>query len=164
MKTLYLVRHAQAHPGDGSRPDRERTLDHRGEHDAAAMGRRWAGRLVAPERIVSSPARRALATAQAVAGGFGRPAGEVAVDARLYEATVDDLIAVVEALDDRCERVMLVGHNPGLSELAQHFSRDVPPLPTCGLVALTFEAGTWAGLGQARPATVAVDSPASLHG
>jgi phosphohistidine phosphatase len=111
---------------------------------------------------VSSPALRALATAQAVAEGFGRPARDVAIDARLYEATLDDLIDVVEALDDRCERVMLVGHNPGLSGLAQHFSRDAPHLPTCALVALTFETATWAGLGRARPTTVAVDSPAAV--
>jgi phosphohistidine phosphatase len=164
MKTLYLVRHAQARPGDLARSDRERLLEPRGEHDAARMGQRWARQHAAPDRIVASPALRALTTAQAVAEGFGPAARDIVVDDRLYEATLDDLLAVVESLDDTLARVMLVGHNPGFSALAQHFSRDIPHLPTCALVVLTFDAARWAGLGDARPLTVAFDSPQQAPG
>jgi phosphohistidine phosphatase len=78
---------------------------------------------------------------------------------RLYAATPDTLMAVIEALDDSLSRVMLVAHNPGLTDLAHHFDRKVHDMPTCTLVEFKFDTDSWAGMGQARPLHTHVDSP-----
>lgn len=159
MKTLYLLRHAKSSWDDASLSDRDRPLDARGERDAAKMGKRWSHLHVKPDLIVSSPAARALATAKLVAAGLGCKSRTFAVDERLYAATVDDLINVIEALDDPLERVMLVGHNPGFAELAHHFDSGIEHMPTCALAVFMFQATSWAGIGQARPSRTIFDSP-----
>ena len=108
---------------------------------------------------MSSPAARALATANVVAQGLDYKTKNIAVDDRLYAATVDALLAIVEALDDRLDRVMLVGHNPGFTELAHHFNSNVTHMPTCALAEFRFEAESWTGIGMARPVHTIFDSP-----
>lgn len=163
MKTLYLLRHAKStHAGLGI-PDPDRPLDARGEHDAADAGRRWSKHHKKPDLIVSSPALRAFTTARLVAEGLDYRRKDIAVDDRLYAASMNVLIAVIEGLDDRLRRVMLVGHNPGLADLARHFSREITDMPTCALAEFTFDATTWAGIGRAIPASVSFDSPKSSH-
>lgn len=159
MKTLYLLRHAKSSRTDTALPDRERPLEPRGERDATKMGRRWSQRHVKPDLILSSPAARALATAQIVAQGLEYKAQQITVDDRLYAATEDALMAVIEALDDTLDRVMLVGHNPGFTALAHHFDSEITHLPTCALAEFRFEVDSWAGMGQARPARTIFDSP-----
>lgn len=159
MKTLYLLRHAKSSRDDPFLPDRERPLETRGERDAAKMGRRWSHRHGKPDLILSSPAARALATARLVAEALGCKNKDIRVDERLYDATVQGLIRVVEALDDTLERVMLVGHNPGLAELAHHFDSGIQHMPTCALAVFMFGARSWAGIGRARPARTNFDSP-----
>jgi phosphohistidine phosphatase len=159
MKTLYLLRHAKSSRADTSLPDRERPLEPRGERDATKMGRRWSQRHVKPDLIMSSPAVRALATAQVVAQGLEYNTQQITVDDRLYAATEDALIAVIEALDDTLDRVMLVGHNPGFTALAHHFDGEITHLPTCALAEFRFAAESWTGIGQARPVHSTFDSP-----
>lgn len=108
---------------------------------------------------MSSPAERAFATAKVVARGLDYKTREIAINERLYAATEVTLFAVIEALYDKLDRVMLVGHNPGFAELAHHFNSRVTHMPTCALVEFSFEAGSWAGIGRARPSRTIVDSP-----
>jgi phosphohistidine phosphatase len=159
MKTLYLLRHAKSSWEDSSLPDCDRPLDARGERDAAKMSRRWSQWDKKPDLIVSSPSARAMATAKVVAQGLDYEARNISIDDRLYAATEATLIAVVEALDDKLDRVMLVGHNPGFAELARHFDSRITHMPTCALAEFRFEAMSWAGIGQARPVHTGVDSP-----
>lgn len=159
MKTLYLLRHAKASSAEPSLPDRERPLEARGMRDAAKMGKRWSEQHVKPDLIVSSPAARALATAKVVAQGLEVKAWKIMVDDRLYAAEETTLIDVIEALDDKLDRAMLVGHNPGITELAHHFDGTITHMPTCALAEFRFDAESWAGIGRARPARTIFDSP-----
>jgi len=159
MKTLYLLRHAKSSWGDTSLPDREWPLEARGERDAAKMSKRWSHQHEKPDLIMSSPAARALATAKLIAQGMGYKPRNIAVNDLLYAATEDALIAIIEALDDKLDRVMLVGHNPGLAELAHHFDTGITHMPICAFAEFRFEAKSWAGIGQARPARTIFDSP-----
>jgi len=102
---------------------------------------------------------RALATAKLIAAGLEYKLKDITVDDRLYAAAVDDLIAVVEALDDKVARVMLVGHNPGFTDLAHHFDSAITHMPTCAMAEFRFDAKSWAGIGQARPVQTILDSP-----
>lgn len=159
MKTLYLLRHAKSGWNDASLTDHDRTLEPRGERDAAKMGQRWAHHHVKPELIIASSAVRAQTTARIVAQALTYEADHIVINERLYAATPDTLIAVIEGIDDRLSRVMLVAHNPGLTELAQHFNRKIHDMPTCALVEFKFDTDTWVGIGQARPLHTHVDSP-----
>jgi phosphohistidine phosphatase len=159
MKTLYLLRHAKSSRDDASLPDRDRPLNARGERDAAKMSKRWLQKKKKPDLIMSSPATRAMVTAEVIAKNLNYKATHISIDARLYAATKATLIAVIEALDDKLDRVMLVGHNPGFAELAHHFDSSIIFMPTCALAEFRFEATSWAGIGRAKPAHTAFDSP-----
>lgn len=159
MKTLYLLRHAKSDWNDSSLADRERPLTARGERDAAKMSKRWLRRHATPELIVSSPAVRALATAKAIARGLDSDFERVVIIDRLYAAPAHALVGVIEGFDDNLERVLLVGHNPGLTDLAHLFSTQITHMPTCALAEFRFNSKTWSGIGQTWPARVAFESP-----
>src|SRR5689334_25187603 len=111
MKTMLILRHAKAEQ-NATRGDRARTLTKRGRRAAAAMGAHVADTLGRPDAIVSSDAARARETADAVAAavGFG---DAITIQPRIYDADVATLVAVVRALPDAADAVVLVGHNPG---------------------------------------------------
>ena len=164
MKTVFLIRHAKSSWDDTTLPDRDRPLDARGERDVAMMSKRLSRRHAKPDLIMSSPAVRALATAQVIAKGLDYKLKGIAVNDRLYAATADALIAVIEELDDKFERVMLVGHNPEFTDFAHHFSSEITHMPTCAIAVFTFDAKTWSGIGQAKPVRTDFDSPKQSSG
>jgi phosphohistidine phosphatase len=159
MKTLYLLRHAHAAASQAGLPDHERPLDARGERDAAQMGARWALRLPPPDKLISSSAVRALATARIVAKAFGGGPTQVAVEARLYDAQPKVLLEAVAAQDDALDGLMLVGHNPEMTELAQHFGGASMHMTPCALAIFRFDVDRWADLVHAMPANSEFDSP-----
>jgi phosphohistidine phosphatase len=159
MKTLLLVRHAKSSRDDPALADRDRPLDDRGKADAPRMGKRLARRHLKPDLVLSSPALRALATAQLIADEVGYRHEDIVVDERLYASSADALIAVVGALDRKFDCVMLCGHNPELTDLAHRLSHDVTGMPTCAVAAFRFDTKTWSRVGELAPAEVEVDTP-----
>lgn len=159
MKTLYLVRHAKSSWGDPALPDHDRPLNERGLHDVAAMGKRLAHRGVKPDVILTSTAVRALTTAEHLAKALDVKHKHLVVIDRLYAAPASELLGVVEALDDKLKRVMLVAHNPGLTELAHQFASEIADMPTCAVAEFRFAATPWSGIGRAAPTHVTLDYP-----
>jgi phosphohistidine phosphatase len=159
MKTLLLVRHAKSSWGDPSLPDRERPLNERGKRDAPRMGKRLADLGVRPDVVLSSPARRAFKTARILAGELGCKAEDIRVDARLYASEPDVLLQVIRELGDGKKCVMLVGHNPELTELAHRLSARITHLPTCAVALFAFDAKSWSGTGNEEPAKVVLYTP-----
>ncbi|SCK36706.1 phosphohistidine phosphatase [Variovorax sp. HW608] len=159
MKTLFLVRHAKSSRDDPSLPDRERPLDDRGRQDAPMMGKRLGKRELKPDLLVSSPALRALTTAQLIADEIGYPRKNIVVDERLYASSPDDLLAVICALDDKLNRVMLFGHNPEFAELAHRLSSEITDMPTCAVAEFRFDAKAWADVRGIGPSKVKLDAP-----
>jgi phosphohistidine phosphatase len=159
MKTLFLVRHAKSSRDDPSLPDRDRPLDGRGEHDAPKMGKRLAKRDVKPDLIVSSPATRALTTAQLIAEEIGYRRKDIVLNDRLYASEVDELLAVIHELDDKLGCVMLFGHNPEFTDLANRLSTEITDMPTCAVAEFSFDAKSWSDVGNVAPASAELDSP-----
>ena len=118
MRTLILLRHAAAEsPGlDGQ--DYDRGLTPAGRAEAEAAGRRLAALNLQPQLLLTSPARRTRATTDIVARCLGLAAAGVREDATLYLAAVPALRAVIARTAAAVGCLLLVGHNPGLSELA----------------------------------------------
>lgn len=140
-------------------PDRDRPLNERGQRDAPKMGKRLARLGVKPDLILSSPAARAVATARILAEKLDCKPGDIRVDDRLYAAEADDLLHVIRNLADKVKSVMLVGHNPELTELAHRFSDRIAHMPTCAIAVFEFDATSWFGTGEAPPATVMFHTP-----
>ena len=160
MKELIIVRHAKSSWKNSGLDDRERPLNKRGERDAPEMGARLATRKDRPDLIVSSPAVRALETARIIAKKLGYVCKKIVVKERLYGASAADLLDVIRNADDVVVTLMLFGHNPGLTELANHLGpRPIPNLPTCGVLHLAFKTDTWSTVGYARGDEVLFEFP-----
>ena len=159
MKTLFLIRHAKSSWHDTALPDKDRPLGDRGRRDAPKMGKRLAKRDVKPDLILSSPARRALTTAEIIAKKLDYKLKDIVVDDRLYAAAMNDLFDVIHQLGDKLERVMLFGHNPELTEFAHRLSGEITHMPTCAVAEFTFSAKSWRNIGKANLARVALDYP-----
>jgi len=159
MKTLFLVRHAKSSRDDPSLPDRDRPLDDRGKQDAPKMGKRLAKRDVKPDLLVSSPALRALTTAQLIAEEVGYKRKDIVVDDRLYASNPDDLLAVIRELDKKLDRVMLVGHNPEFTDLAHRLSSEIIDMPTSAVAEISFDTKAWSDVGEVEPARAMLDYP-----
>lgn len=164
MRRLLLLRHAKTIPATG-RNDYERALVDRGRRDAAGIGAFVAESGLIPDLVIFSGAQRASETASIVVKCWPRPV-EVRAELGLYDATRFAILAIVRALPDDAPSVMLVGHNPGVADLANHLvgrgakselQRMAAKFPTCGLAVLEFEVDRWRDVapGEARLARFA---------
>jgi phosphohistidine phosphatase len=116
MRTLYLLRHAKSSWDDPDLLDRERPLAPRGVRDAKRIARHMQRLGIAPELVLCSPAVRARQTLEPIEAKV--PDAPVEVDERLYGAWSETLLERVRAVPDEVASVLLIGHNPGLQDLA----------------------------------------------
>ena len=161
MKQLTLIRHAKSSWKDAYLLDMDRPLKKRGKRDAPMMGKRLAERESSPDLLVSSPAKRALATAEMIATEIEYPLEEIVVIEKLYSAEVAGWLKIVQGFDDGLDHVMCIGHNPGLTDFVNHISTDhfIDNVPTCGVVEMTFDIESWASVGHVEPSQVEFDYP-----
>ena len=144
MKQLILIRHAKSSWDHPDRSDHERPLNERGRADAPVMAQWLAGRIPPPDLLISSTARRAQETARCFARALQLSTEQCCNEARIYEASLNDLLALISALPDRADRVLLVGHNPVISTCVGHLSDGAArSLPTCAIAALSFDISSW---------------------
>ena len=149
VKELILVRHAKSSWRDPSLDDHSRPLNKRGKRDAPEMGDRLARRGCDPDLLISSTAVRALETARTIARKLGYPRERILEDERLYHASVEGLIGVIGNVDDSVETLMLFGHNPGFTQLANLLGpRGIFNMPTCAVLHLRFDTTSWNAMGQ----------------
>jgi phosphohistidine phosphatase len=151
VKRLWLLRHAKASPAESALSDFDRLLTERGERDARWLAERLARAPRLPTRIVASPAARTRRTAEIVAEALGHSTASLLFDDRLYLGSTAAILAAVAHHDD-IGSLLIVGHNPGLSELALELAPELPlgDLPTSGLVGIDTDAPSWLTLGTAR--------------
>jgi phosphohistidine phosphatase len=161
MLRLTLVRHAKTEPAHSGQEDWDRTLEPRGQRDAPEMGRRLKGRGLKPDKILTSPAVRTLATTSIMARELGVPASKVTQDERLYLASVKNLRSVIRELGGTAKHLMVVGHNPGLTEFADELSseRSIDNMPTCAVYTLEFDIEEWSELELATGVNAELDYP-----
>ena len=117
MKTLTLLRHAKSAWDDPVQRDFDRPLNKRGRRAAQTIGREMRSLGLEFDRVVASPALRVIETLDDVALGYGR-SFDPSFDKRIYLASTDLLLDVIRAADEGAERLLIVGHNPGLEKLA----------------------------------------------
>jgi phosphohistidine phosphatase len=158
MLTLLLLRHAKAVPQSGD--DFTRELTAKGHRDAARLGDFLVEKGLVPDRALASPSARTRQTLEDVESASGR-AIATAYDAELYNATKRQLRDRLGDVEATTATLLIVGHNPGLMELALALARDGDPqdfnairshFPPCALVVIEFDQGDWeeARLGGGR--------------
>lgn len=144
IKSLVLVRHAQAEPYSPVIKDEERELTATGVADASRMGKYLLSLHVVPNLIIASPAHRTSTTAQLLAEQLGYTLSDIQIEPTLYESSMRNLIGVVNQLSEKLSQVMIVSHNPNLTYLAEYLTQaEIGTLPTCGVVNIGFEDISW---------------------
>lgn len=148
MKTLLLLRHAKSR-WDEPVDDHDRGLNARGRQAAARMGHELRRLEPGPDLVLASSARRVVETLSEMG-----PCAALAprFDRRLYEATAEQLLDIVRSADKRVARLLLVGHNPGLAQLAGMLIGDGDPglrtqllakFPTAALAQIALPIDDW---------------------
>jgi len=136
-KTLYIARHAKSSWDDMTLSDFERPLNKRGKRDAPFMAQVLKDKAIKPDLILSSPAKRAKKTAQHYHELLGR---ELRFDERIYEASTMSLLYLVQESFETVDRLMIVGHNPGLTALNDILSnKSIYNIPTTAVVGISFD-------------------------
>ena len=160
MKTLIIVRHAKSSWENPSLSDHERPLNKRGLRDAPMMGARLAEWGPPVDRVISSSAARALATAELITQEMGLPWDEIQIEDGLYHASEEDMVELIQEQDDYIDGLMLFGHNPGMTYLVNDLSDlYLDNLPTCGVVILQFDVDSWSKVGDVEASTADLDFP-----
>lgn len=154
MRRLLLFRHAKAERSEPGMEDRSRKLIERGRKDAARIGSYMASHALIPDRVMISPSARTLETWKFAAAAFRSGPAGTSVE-QLYDATPHSILGVIKEAPASAHTLLIVGHNPGLHELALMLvaSGDIETreqlrekLPTSGLVIIDFAFDEWAKL------------------
>ncbi|ARM31675.1 histidine phosphatase family protein [Prosthecochloris sp. HL-130-GSB] len=144
MKTLYLVRHAKSSWDNANMADFDRPLNKRGMKAAPFMANLLKEKAVAPDLIISSPANRALTTAEIFAETLDYPVEEIRQQMEIYEGGINHCIRIIHNIPDTVSTAMLFGHNPTLTLLANFLSGEhIENIVTCGVVELALKHENW---------------------
>ena len=164
---LHLLRHAKSSWDDATLADHERPLAPRGIRAGKRMRRHLASHGVHPAFVVCSTATRARQTLDLVLPALGSP--RIAIEEGVYLASADDLARRLRELPDEAGEAMLVGHNPGLHDLALSLADEAgraalaENLPTGGLVTLDLQVSSWANAEEGTATLVSFVKPRDLQ-
>jgi len=159
-KILHIARHAKSSWDFEEISDIDRPLNPRGLNSAYLMAKRFGERNVLPDLVLTSPANRALYTAVIFARVLNLSWDKVVMDEKIYMGYADDIIHIVESIDNKHNNIMIFGHNPTFTDLANHFlDNRIDNIPTAGIVSLTFKENSWNTIGTAKPQKHYFDYP-----
>jgi phosphohistidine phosphatase len=151
MRRLMLLRHAKSDRSSPGAVDRDRSLEPRGKETAPRIGAYMARHGLVPEMTICSTARRTRDTWTLVAAAFTKPPA-VTFEDRIYDATANAILDVVHETGDDVHCLLIVGHNPGLQDLAglliaagdvEARERLHEKFPTAGLAVIDFAYDDW---------------------
>ena len=142
MKTLLILRHAKSSWNYPERSDYNRPLNARGKRDAPRMGKHLREQGLIPDRILTSSARRARKTASRVAKACDYT-GKVKKLDRFYDTVPSIYYETLQALPDKYECVMVVGHNPTMEQLVGYLTRQIRQMPTAALAHIQLPIQQW---------------------
>jgi phosphohistidine phosphatase len=164
MKRVYLLRHAKSSWKYPKLADHDRPLAGRGKQAAKRIAKHMRAQELEPELVLCSTARRARETLERIEPAIGR--APVRVESELYGASAHDLLARLHRLPDDVGSVLVIGHNPGMHELALELAGPAPELrgkfPTAALATLAFHGSGWGELGPDATELVELTRPRDL--
>jgi len=153
MKTLLIMRHAKSDWENTKLADHERPLNPRGRQDAPRMGKLLKDEDLVPDLIISSTAERALTTAEltALACDFD---GRLLTTRHFYLSDPADYLEQLRGVDDQFNRVMIVGHNPGMEELVADLTGQTEHFSTANIAHVELPISSWSQLTEDTTGTL----------
>jgi len=148
MKTLLLMRHAKSSWDHAGLTDHERPLNKRGQKAAPLMGRLLKEKDLVPEIIISSTAVRAQETA-ALVQEASEYTGKIQSIADIYEAAPSTYIKIIKTIENQYQRVLVIGHNPGMESLVTKLTGLYERFPTAAIAHLELPIDHWTDLKNA---------------
>ncbi len=159
-KQLLVIRHAKSEWGDLNLRDFNRPLNNRGHQNAPEMAKRLLNRNLIPQQIVSSPALRAITTAEYFAEVLGINSKDIIKEPEIYDALPFNLLDIINNFDENSDFTALVGHNPGLTNLVNLYcDTSIQNIPTCGIALIHFPFDSWKMLGRGTGDLLLFDYP-----
>ena len=145
MKTLFVLRHAKSSWDNPDWADFERPLNSRGLDAARFIGGLIYERRLAPQIIISSPAKRAKQTAVLVKEIAEIPK-PITFDERIYEASPLTLFNLIREFEEKYDSVLIIGHNPGFENLVRVLTGETVQMPTAALAKINLDIPQWSEL------------------
>ena len=146
---LYLLRHAESTEKQPGESDKERDLTPVGVREALLIGNYLLKENTSFDQVLSSPAQRADATARLIADAMKFDAERISKQEALYEASTRTLFQFILQLDDQCQTVLCIGHNPSISYLAESVTKaEIGDMPSGGLAIIKFNIHSWKEVSQ----------------
>ncbi|WP_074241725.1 SixA phosphatase family protein [Chitinophaga niabensis] len=163
MKTLLLIRHAKSSWNDPDMDDFDRPLNKRGKLNAPEMATRLLTRGTVPELIISSPAKRARATARIMAKEWKYPKEAILLEEELYLCYASTFLKVITKIDDDFKAVAIFAHNPGITDFANYLTEEIriDNVPTTGIFGIEAETDHWEDFDRAKKRFLFFDYPKS---
>lgn len=163
MKKLYLVRHAKASWDMPGLSDADRPLLQKGLKRTELVIGFLQKRNIRIDQIISSPAVRAYETAVIMARGLDYPVSKIKTDRKIYDGYYDRILDLIYGTDNSVESLMIFGHNPTITHLANLFlNPGIETMPTSCVVCLTFETDKWEQIPSVEAANEFVVYPKML--
>lgn len=163
MKKLIIVRHAKSSWDFENISDFDRPLKLSGIQHAHLMAGRLKSKGIRPDLIISSPAARSLQTAVIFATDLGVDMSLVRIEKDFYESYVDKVMQILNALNDEVKTVLVFGHNPCWTNLANYLMDSyIDNIPTTGVLGIDVNTDTWADLAKNKQHLEFFDYPKKL--
>lgn len=162
MKTILLVRHAKSSWDNPSDTDAERPLNERGKRNAPEMAARLVQKKIRIDSFLSSPAKRAMSTAEIFAKAYGRKARDIITVPELYLANADAFMRTIAQAPAEASSIALFSHNAGITDFANSLSDTrIHHMPTCSVFAVRCPIDSWQSFEPGKNAFYFFDYPAN---
>src|SRR6478609_6750765 len=147
MKEVILLRHAKSDWATEFLKDIDRPLNDRGYNDAYFLAQWFNKTIKQPDKLITSTATRAFSTAMIFARVMELPKENIKLEPRIYESSASTLLSLISERNDNEKRIMMVGHNPGMSDLCGviSVSDQFNDIPTCAIVHFQLNIEKWSG-------------------
>ena len=163
MKTLFLVRHAKSDWTDHEFNDFERPLNQKGLRNAPIMAQRLKILNIPVEKILASPANRAITTAQIFAEFLDFPVQKIIKVPELYQADTKAFLNTINQLPLEAHTVMIFGHNPTITDMIEYLAdHKIDKLPTTGIAMIAFDLDDWKMVGRDSGELKMLDYPKKI--
>jgi phosphohistidine phosphatase len=160
MKKLLLVRHAKSGWQTDVKVDFDRKLTKQGSDEAIEMAALMSRNISKLDKIITSPAVRAVATEQHFASAFNINFADIQKDTGLYEKGVPYIKKLIASQDVSLECIMLVGHNPIFTTLTSNLTgEEIPSLEACSVVCINYNITKWSELEKTKGQLIFIEAP-----
>jgi phosphohistidine phosphatase len=142
-KSLFLLRHAKAVTGGILISDKDRALSEKGVKDVTKLAHKLSKKELSFDQILMSPSVRTITTGQIISNGLRISHSHLVVNDSLYGADIKELLKSISLVSKKIDGLMIIGHNPGLMELASFIAGEPIFMSTCALIKFSFNFKNW---------------------